>query len=46
VSLASVHYRIKYLPSVGANMYINLEQVFDVLHTAPGSQFGLSFSRK
>jgi hypothetical protein len=46
ISLASVHYRVGYVHSLGSNLYINLEQVFDARHNLPGSQFGLSFSRK
>jgi hypothetical protein len=46
ISLASLHYRVGYLPSIGMNWYINLEQVFDVRSNLPGSQFGISFSSK
>ena len=30
VSIASVHYRVSYLQSLGVNWYINLEQVYDL----------------
>jgi hypothetical protein len=46
VSLASVHYRVGYLPSIGMNWYINLEQIYDVRGNMPGSQIGISFSSK
>ena len=46
VSLASVHYRVGYLQSVGLHWYINLEQMFDVRQNMAGSQVGLSFSTK
>jgi hypothetical protein len=46
ISLASVHYRVGYLPSIGMNWYVNLEQIFDVRANAPGSQIGVSFSSK
>ena len=46
VSLASVHYRVSYLQSLGVNWYINLEQVYDLRYNMTGSQFGLSFSSK
>ena len=46
VSLASIHYRVGYLHSLGMNWYINVEQIFDVVGNMPGSQFGVSFSRK
>ena len=46
VSLASVHYRLKYLRAVGAHAYINFEQVYDLGHNLPGSQVGISFSSK
>ena len=36
ISLASVHYRVGYLPSIGMNWYINLEQIFDVRGNLPG----------
>ena len=46
ISLASVHYRMSYVPSLGANWYINLEQIYDLRTNMSGSQFGVSFSRK
>ena len=46
ISLASVHYRVGYLPSIGMNWYINLEQVYDMRGSLPGSQIGISFSSK
>ena len=46
VSVASVHYRLGYLRSLGVNWYMNLEQVYDLRYNMSGSQFGLSFSRK
>jgi hypothetical protein len=46
VSIASVHYRVSYLQSLGVNWYINLEQVYDLRYNMSGSQFGVSFSRK
>lgn len=46
VSLASVHYRVGYMKSIGYNCYINLEQVIDMHSNLSGSQFGLTFSRK
>jgi hypothetical protein len=46
ISLASVHYRVGYLPAWGVNWYVNLEQVFDMKANRSGSQFGLSFSKK
>ena len=46
ISLASVHYRVGYLPSIGMNWYVNLEQIFDVRGNLPGSQIGISFSSK
>ena len=46
ISLASVHYRVGYLPSIGMNWYVNLEQIFDVRSNLPGSQLGISFSSK
>lgn len=46
ISLVSVHYRVGYIRSLGVNWYINLEQVFDMRDSLPGSQFGFSFSRK
>ena len=46
ISIASVHYRLGYLRSLGANWYLNLEQVYDLRYNLAGSQFGLSFSSK
>lgn len=46
VSIASVHYRVGYVRSLGFNAYINLEQVYDMRHNMSGSQFGVSFSTK
>jgi hypothetical protein len=46
ISLASVHYRVGYMPSIGMNWYVNLEQVYDVRGNVPGSQIGISFSSK
>lgn len=46
VSLASVHYRIGWIDSIGANCYLNLEQVVDLHSNIAGSQIGFSFSRK
>jgi len=46
VSVASVHYRVSYLQSLGVNWYVNLEQVYDLRYNMTGSQFGISFSTK
>jgi hypothetical protein len=46
VSMASAHYRAGYIPALGVNWYVNLEQVFDVHASRFGSQLGISFSRK
>jgi hypothetical protein len=46
VSVASVHYRVGYLQSLGVNWYVNLEQVYDLRYNMTGSQFGISFSSK
>lgn len=46
VSIASVHYRVSYLKSLGVNWYLNLEQVYDLRYNVAGSQFGVSFSSK
>jgi hypothetical protein len=46
ISLASVHYRVGYMRSMGVNCYINLEQIFDTRQNMGGSQVGVSFSRK
>jgi hypothetical protein len=46
ISLASVHYRVGHMPSLGMNWYVNLEQIFDVRQNMTGSQIGVSFSTK
>jgi hypothetical protein len=46
LSLASVHYRVGHLRSLGVNWYINLEQIFDMRRNTTGSQVGLTFSRQ
>jgi len=46
ISLASVHYRVGYLESLGVNWYINLEQIFDLRKNTAGSQVGISFSSR
>ncbi len=46
VSMASVHYRVGYLRSLGVNWYVNLEQVYDLRYNMTGSQVGISFSSK
>ena len=46
ISLASVHYRVAYLRSLGYTWYLNLEQVYDMRTNFHGSQFGFSFARK
>jgi hypothetical protein len=46
ISLASVHYRMRYVPSLGMNWYINLEQIFDTRQNAMGSQVGITISTK
>lgn len=46
VSVASVHYRVSYIRSLGVNWYVNLEQVYDLRYNMTGSQFGISFSSK
>jgi hypothetical protein len=46
ISLASVHYRVGFVRSLGMNGYINLEQIFDMRQNMPGSQIGVSFSSK
>jgi hypothetical protein len=46
VSVASIHYRVSYLQSLGMNWYINLEQVYDMRYNMTGSQFGISLSSK
>lgn len=44
ISLASVHYRIGYLRSIGKVWYFTLEQIYDSRANLTGSQFGFSFS--
>jgi hypothetical protein len=44
VSVASVHYRVSYIRTLGVNWYVNLEQVYDLRYNMTGSQFGVSFS--
>lgn len=44
ISLASVHYRAGYLPSLRKNWYVNFEQVFDARSNVGGSQVGISFA--
>jgi hypothetical protein len=46
VSVASVHYRVNYIRSLGVTWYLNLEQVYDLRYNMTGSQFGISFSSK
>jgi hypothetical protein len=46
ISLASVHYRVGHLRSWGMNWYVTAEQIFDVRSNMPGSQIGISLSRK
>ena len=46
ISLASVHYRVAYLRSLGYMWYVNLEQIYDMRTNVAGSQFGFSFARK
>lgn len=46
VSIASVHYRLGWIPSLGVNAYLNFEQVVDLHSSIAGSQFGFTFSRK
>jgi len=46
VSVASVHYRVGYLRSLGMNWYLNFEQVYDLRYNMAGSQFGVSLSSK
>lgn len=46
VSVASVHYRVGYLQSLGMNWYVNLEQIYDLRYNMSGSQFGISLSSK
>jgi hypothetical protein len=46
VSVASIHYRVGYLRTLGMNWYVNLEQVYDLRYNMSGSQFGISLSSK
>lgn len=46
ISLASVHYRMGKIPSLGMNWYINLEQIFDLRQNMAGSQVGVTFSSR
>jgi hypothetical protein len=46
ISLASVHYRVGHLQSIGMNWYINLEQIFDMRQNMAGSQVGITFSSR
>lgn len=46
LSLASVHYRVGYIQSLGAYWYINFERVHDVRFGLQGSQVGVSISRQ
>jgi hypothetical protein len=46
ISLASVHYRVGHLQSWGMNWYVTAEQIFDVRANMPGSQVGISLSKK
>lgn len=46
VSIASVHYRLGWIQSLGVNAYLNFEQVVDLHTNIAGSQFGFTFSRK
>ncbi len=46
VSVASVHYRLGWIDSLGVNCYLNFEQVVDLHTNIAGSQFGFTFSRK
>ena len=46
ISLASVHYRVGYIRSIGMNWYINLEQIFDLRQNMAGSQVGITLSSK
>jgi hypothetical protein len=46
ISIASVPYRLGYIPSWGLHWYLNLEQVVDMHSNLAGSQFGLTFSKK
>jgi hypothetical protein len=44
ISLASVHYRIGHLRSIGKDWYFTLEQIYDSRANLTGSQFGFSFA--
>jgi hypothetical protein len=46
ISLASVHYRVGYVRSLGYMCYVNFEQIYDMRTNFAGSQFGFSFARK
>jgi hypothetical protein len=46
VSLASLHYRVSRIESLGVTWYLNFEQVYDIRYSLAGSQFGVSFSGK
>ena len=46
ISLASVHYRVAYLRSLGYTWYVNFEQIYDMRTNFAGSQFGFSLARK
>jgi len=46
ISLASVHYRVGYVQSLGYMCYVNFEQVYDMRTNFAGSQFGFSFARQ
>jgi hypothetical protein len=46
ISLTSIHYRAGYIKSLGMNWYVNVEQIFDVRANMPGSQVGISLSKK
>ena len=46
VSIASVHYRVSFVQSLGMNWYLNLEQIYDLRYNMTGSQFGISLSNK
>jgi hypothetical protein len=44
ISLASVHYKIGHLRSIGKDWYFTLEQIYDSRANLTGSQFGFSFA--
>jgi hypothetical protein len=46
ISIASIHYRLGYLPSWGVHWYLNLEQIVDMHSNLTGSQFGVTFSHQ